>query len=283
VKLIFRVVREPLFHFLLIGVAIFLAFSLLNEPAPDTASDRQIEVTVADVNQMIAQFQGTWRRPPNRDELDGLIDAHIRENILVQEALALSMDKGDAVIERRLSQKMTFLLESAAGAVEPSESDLKAYFEENKTAYTSAPMVAFEQVFFGEFANQGVLDQALLELEGGADPASVGQRTLLPPEMPLSRDIAIDNTFGRGFFGRLLDLEVGKWTVPVPSGFGLHGLRVTERVEGTTPEFDAVRDKVTADYKAYTSEEVSQSIFVEIRAGYDVSLPEAAEIDGLLQ
>ena len=130
-KLVFRIVREPLFHFLLIGMAIFLAYSALNEPTPEAASEKQVEVTVSDVNQMITQFQGAWRRAPNRDELNGLIDAHVRENIMVQEALALSMDKGDAVIERRLSQKMAFLLESAAGAVTPNDDDLKAYFEEN--------------------------------------------------------------------------------------------------------------------------------------------------------
>ena len=144
-------------------------------------------------------------------------------------------------------------------------------------------MIAFEQVYFGEVADQGTLDQALLDLESGTDPTSVGQRTLLPPAMPLSRDTVIDGTFGNGFFGSLSGLEMGKWLVPVQSGFGVHALRITERVDGATPEFEAVRDRVTADYKAFAAEEISRSIYVEIRAGYEVTVPETAEIDGLLQ
>ncbi|MEO9576330.1 MAG: peptidylprolyl isomerase [Tateyamaria sp.] len=282
-KLVVRIIREPLFHFLLIGVAIFLAYSVLNEPSFEAESEKRIEVTVGDINQMIAQFRTAWRRAPNREELGGLIDAHVRENIMVQEALALSMDKGDAVIERRLSQKMAFLLESAAGAVAPTDGDLMAYFEENKAAYASAPMIAFEQVYFGEAADQSMLDQVLLELEGGADPASVGHRTLLPQLMPLSRDVAVDGAFGRGFFGSLVDLEAGKWIAPVRSGFGVHALRVIEHIEGTVPEFEVVRERVTADYKAFIAEELSRSMYVEMRAGYEVTLPETAEIDGLLQ
>ena len=89
-KSIIGIFREPLVHFLLIGLVIFLAFGALNEPIEDATIDAQIEVTANDVSTMVAQFEKAWRRVPTREELDALIEARVRESILVREALALA-------------------------------------------------------------------------------------------------------------------------------------------------------------------------------------------------
>ncbi|MDW3223933.1 MAG: peptidylprolyl isomerase [Paracoccaceae bacterium] len=281
--IIVRVLNEPLVHFLAIGVAIFLIYAALNGPGPDTASGKTVDVTAADVNQMAAQFESTWRRAPTREEMDKLIDAHVRDSILVQEAILLSMDKGDAIIERRLSQKMAFLMESAAVAMTPAEEVLKAFFEENKLSYATAPQIAFEQVYFGEAPEQSELYKGLAALLRGANPTSVGRRTLLPPSVVPSSETTIDGAFGRGFFDALMKMEVGDWVAPVRSGFGVHALRITRRDPGVIPEFDAVRDRVVAEFTASRAKMLSEAMYMEFREGYDVTLPEASEIESVLQ
>ncbi len=281
--LVSRVIREPLVHFLFIGLVVFITYDHLNERPSNSAPGHQIVVTLGDVNKLIAQFEGTWRRTPTRQELDALIEAQVRETILVQEALALSMDQNDAVINQRLSQKMTFLLESAARANTPSDAELRAHFDKNKDDYASMPMISFEQVYFGEAFDGADVERAVIALSGGADPSTFGQRTMLPPRLPISPPAAINGTFGRGFFETLAQSEAGIWTGPVRSGFGVHAVRVLESVPGTIPDFAMVADQVMADYIAASASKLSEAVYADMRARYIVRLPDASDLSEMLR
>ena len=46
----------------------------------------------------------------------GLVDARVREEILYREALTLGLERGDAIVKRRLAQKMEFLAERCLDA-----------------------------------------------------------------------------------------------------------------------------------------------------------------------
>ena len=75
-----KLLREPLLHFLLIGAALFVLYDLQNE---DTVDDsRQIVISQAEIDRMITLWEKKWQRLPTRQELDGLIEAQIREEVL---------------------------------------------------------------------------------------------------------------------------------------------------------------------------------------------------------
>ena len=98
---------EPIVQFLLLGGGLFLLQGMLRPPG--AASGGEIVVSDARVATLAQVFQRTWQRPPTQGELEGLIDDHIREEVLVREALALGLDRDDVIIRRRLRQKMEFL------------------------------------------------------------------------------------------------------------------------------------------------------------------------------
>jgi hypothetical protein len=79
--------REPLVHFLLLGTALFVLDAWLR-PAVPTAAGGEIVVSEARVRNLAQNFARTWQRPPTREELDGLIESHVREEVMVREALA---------------------------------------------------------------------------------------------------------------------------------------------------------------------------------------------------
>ena len=54
------------------------------------------------------------------------MEAQLREEILVREAIALGLDQGDAIIRNRLAQKMTFLTTSVAQSMLPEDEILIA-------------------------------------------------------------------------------------------------------------------------------------------------------------
>lgn len=103
--------REPLFHFLLLGCVFFLLYQLLVDDGGETAGRMQIRISEARIEAIAVGFEKTWQRAPNPSEMDGLLQGFVREEIYYREALALGLDKDDPVLRQRLAQKLRFLLE----------------------------------------------------------------------------------------------------------------------------------------------------------------------------
>ena len=112
--------REPLLHFLLIGLLLFLVYGRVAPPSDD---GNRITVTQADIAALARQFQATWSRPPTPAELDGLVDNHVRDEILFREGTALGLLKDDTVIKRRVRQKLEVLVEEAGRSGVPSDAE----------------------------------------------------------------------------------------------------------------------------------------------------------------
>ncbi len=118
--------REPLLHFLLLGTGLFVLSGFLGEPTP---SDSRVVVTPGHVERLVETWRRTWQRPPTAQELEGLIEDHIKEEILYREAIAMGLDRDDTIIRRRLRQKMEFLAEDIAAQDEPAEEELELFLE----------------------------------------------------------------------------------------------------------------------------------------------------------
>src|SRR5262245_15344646 len=111
--------REPLFRFLLIGLALFACYRALNPEARHRPDNNRIVITDDDIRQLQIAWMAQWRRPPTPDELSGLVRSKVREEILFREAMTLGLDKNDAIIKRRLAQKMEFLADDVSAVPEP--------------------------------------------------------------------------------------------------------------------------------------------------------------------
>ena len=103
-----RILREPLIHFLLGGALLFLLFEWKTRGAPQRPGE--IIVSSARIEVLSRAWARTWQRPPTPDELESIIEEHIREEIYYREALALGLELDDTIIRRRLRQKMTAAL-----------------------------------------------------------------------------------------------------------------------------------------------------------------------------
>lgn len=275
----FRLLREPLFHFFLLGAAVFGLFALVDDTPPPVAAN-VLEVTEDDARRLVAGFEATWHRPPTVEELDHMIGQLVREEVYVREALALGLDRDDAVIRGRLQTKMEFLTESGAEAVQPDDATLAAHLAAHPERFAGGPIVAFEQVLVDEGAAPGQVSEIRASLNGGSAPAEVARPSLLPPLLPLSPRPVVDGTFGTGFFDALAALPQGEWAGPVTSPFGRHLVRVTERREGTVPSLAAIRDRVQQDWRSTIAAQLREERFAAMRARYAVARPNTAEVLG---
>ena len=122
-----KLYKEPLFHFLIIGMMLFVLFSIFNKEESNV-SGNQIVVTAAEIERLSDNWSKKWNRPPTEIELKGLIDSYIKEEVYYREALALGLDQDDTILRRRLMQKMEFLSNDLAELNQPDETALNEYF-----------------------------------------------------------------------------------------------------------------------------------------------------------
>jgi len=117
-----KLLREPLVHFLILGAAIFAAFSFMTRHKTD--KPREIVISQGTLENIVTGFSRTWQRPPTEDELRGLVRDYIREEAAYREALAMGLDRDDTIVRRRLRQKLEFLSDDLASRSVPTDADL---------------------------------------------------------------------------------------------------------------------------------------------------------------
>jgi peptidyl-prolyl cis-trans isomerase C len=88
-----KLFKEPLLHFLLIGAALFGLQALLQPRQLEAPAARRIVISQGDIERLRLTWQMQWQRPPTVEEWQGLVEAHIREEVLYREALALGLDR----------------------------------------------------------------------------------------------------------------------------------------------------------------------------------------------
>ena len=268
-----RLLREPLFQFLIIGGLLFALYTVVSDPAP--APINQIVIEPERVAQLAAGYEAVWRRPPSDDELTALVENFVREEIYYREALALGLERDDTIIRRRLQQKMEFLTDSGAEFLEPDAGELEAYYRANEQRFQDVPSIALEQVFLGQNSTPEGIAAVLVALQSDAeaDPLLLGEHTLLPSKMALSTPTAIDSVFGAGFFNELAQLPEDVWAGPVESGYGVHLVRIRDSRPARVPPLSEVQDAILREWKSAKAVEIRERVYVRLRARYDVMLP----------
>jgi hypothetical protein len=82
-----RLLREPLVHFLAIGVAVFALYGLSDDRSA-TPANNLIVITPQQVERLAEQYEAVWRRAPTEAERVRLIEELVREEVYYREALA---------------------------------------------------------------------------------------------------------------------------------------------------------------------------------------------------
>jgi len=263
-----RWTREPLVHFLAAGAAIFLLLAWRGEEA-DPAS-RTITVTREDRARLALQWERSTGRIPTDAELDALTERHVREEVLYREALRLGLDRDDAVLRKRLANKMDYLAESMADTAPVSEATLAQWLKQHPARFTPDARYGFDQLWF-ETPEEA--EAALGKLGEGAEWTSVGGTISLPPSVRGETRTLLESRYGRQFVRGLDGLAVnGVWRGPLPSGFGWHLVRLTARDPGEVPPLAQVRAAVETDWRAATKARRKDEAYRLLLASYEVEV-----------
>ena len=273
--------REPLFIFFLIGAALFAVDALRSPGGEDTSFE--IRVTEAQIDQLAAAWEGQSNRPPTEQELNGLIQSHITEEILMREAIALGLDQNDTIVRRRLAQKARFLLEDNIEIEGASEDDLEEFFQTNRSAYTIPAIFTFDHIYFSDSAKESELSTRLagvreaLSEDPPQDWRSLGDAFMLSRTIVRQPLKSIARTFGTDFSETLPSLETGSWVGPVTSGLGVHLIRIREKTEERIPEFPEVKGRVAQNYVAQARRSANIERMEDLRGQYTIVIERETE------
>lgn len=267
--------REPLIHFLLIGAVLFFLFQVF-ETRKDKQTNR-IVITNGQIEFLKASFARTRQRVPTEQELQGLIDGFVREEVYYREALALDMDKDDFVVRRRLGQKFELMSDDLAGIKTPSEEELKNFLQTNPELFRIDAQIAFRHVFI-DVAKRGIpaddeaarLLAVLSAKEKATNPDLLGDPLMIPKTFALTPRGEIAKLFGESFSHELEKSKPGQWSGPIQSGYGLHLVRVTEYVAEKLPRLDEIRKNVEWEWAESYRKDLKDSIYEKLREKYTV-------------
>ncbi len=296
--LIKQAAREPLLHFLLLGLCLFLAYGSLNPNNTETDQDR----IVVDRDTLLTYMQyrakafdakraGQQLEAMPSERRQQLIDSYIREETLYREAKALQLDKNDSVARQRMIQQMRYLMQSMITAsIELTEDELQAYQEKYAERYAEPAKTTFTHVFFSTAGRsddeaQQLAKQQLAELNQQQIPfhkaLGFGERFLYHRNYVQKEADFIASHFGETLQAAVSALPTSEteWQGPYPSPYGYHLVLVVQQTPEYHPTFDEVKSRVAQDLMQERRQQQVDRAIAQMIERYDVevSVDSAAE------
>ena len=278
-----KLIKEPLFQFLLIAFVLLLAERLISGNA---YNDDQYHIRIDD--QVLVDYMQLRAKAFNKaeavralnamseDKRQQLVDDYIREEVLFREALALNLDNNDQLIRRRLIQKMEYLSQGFYDDIPvPSEADLTHFYQQNMELYRQPAEITFTHVFFkakqadrknSQAAALKLLDQLNKQNVPFENAPRYGERFLFNRNYVNREADEIASHFGENFQQQLFTLQVSNnWQGPILSDYGWHLVLIKKITASYIPDLEQISATVLADltrnqHQARLSQAVDQLI-----------------------
>jgi hypothetical protein len=277
-----RLARDPLTHFVVAGGLLFAAWSAFAPEAAPPADPTRIELTMDDMRQMAIVQLSQGRPLPDAAELHALAEEEAMQRILAREAVALGLDRGDEIIERRLAQKMDFLLADLASLEPPAPDELAAWYAANAERFTLPPRASFRHVYFspdgrGDAGARAAAEAALADVAGlpvdAPELSGLGDRFMFQAFYGGRTPEQVAKDFGPGFADALFASHPGAWVGPIRSGYGWHLVRIDTLEPSRIPAIEEIEADVRAAWTGERYREIRQRAAEEMRARYTVVIP----------
>lgn len=263
-----RLLGEPLVHFLVLGALVFAFYR--------PGDERRIFVSAAEQERLATIWAGEAGRAPDARDVNGLIAAHVEEEVLTREATRLGLDEGDTIIRRRLAQKMRFTLEGLRDLDDPAEAELADWYEQNEDRFALPATVTFRHVYFSPDRRGASLDAdagaARAAILAGGDWRTFGDPFMLQRAYAdIDRD-ALARLFGDAFADRLFARADTGWHEPVGSAFGLHLVDLQDRTPARTRPLEDIRDEVIAAWRDEAARAADARAIADLVGRYEIEI-----------
>ncbi|PKH88683.1 peptidyl-prolyl cis-trans isomerase [Colwellia sp. Bg11-28] len=273
-----KLITEPLVHFLVIAILLFIIFEQLNaqDDNPNT-----ITISQGRIEQIKQNFLTRWNRAPLAKELENATLHYAVNEMYIREARALNMDRGDKVIDRRLRQKIEFLIEDLVTTKEPNNTELMQFYQQHIENYQTQPLLSFQQVHLSIDGNHDELQQKIvlqqLSIKQGKTPQ--GDLKLLPYQVTNKDSVQIDRLFGKSFSKQLIHAPLSSWSGPIESSHGVHFVLIEQRSPAVNKAFESIKSTVLADWQYKNLQSAKASFEERLLKSYTIAQESAAKAE----
>lgn len=227
------------------------------------------------------------RDPLSEADRRHVLDRLIEEELLVQRAVELGIDRTDPVVRNTLVSAMIETIVAGVGQREPSAEDVASFYEQNRDFFARTDRYWVRQLRFsvrdpetGELDEDGArakAEEASNRLRGGEKLSAVGRQLGAGGVLPLP-DGYLPAAKLREYLGptparRATQMQTGDVSEPVRGGSAWHVLQMVERVTSPPLPLEDVESQVRAEMRRRAGDESLRAYLDQLRADAEVRLP----------
>ena len=256
-------------------------------PANAAASVNGTVIRPEEYDRAVAAFASDRREPIGPDDRRHVLDRMLDEELLVQRGLELGLARHDRRVRGDIVSAVIDLVVSQADGGDPSDDEVRAFYEANRDYFSRTERLLVQQVFVraaplrSEDEARARAGQAAQRLRGGESLDSVKQ-TLGDSEIaPVPRDLLpvakLEEYLGPTATRAAQELEVGAASDPQRSASGYHVLVLLDRAPGAAPALADVSDEVRAELRRRAGERALRTYLDDLRGQADVRVRQGRE------
>jgi hypothetical protein len=270
-----KIMTDPLIHFSLLGLLIYFVYLGVATPKHNA---NYILVSEGKIKQLSIMYKKIWQRSPSPDELNNLIQAHVREQVAYHEGLALGLDKNDIVIIRRVQQKLDFIAEESIKRPPASDSVLTDYLNRNPEGFIKETRYTLRHIFFDktQHSDQAHSKAKTLHTSLTKNPnkniGKMGERYVFKPYYTSKTTSDFSRIFGKKFSDKLAHLSPNIWQPPLDSEFGSHLIYIEHIEHAPTPKLSEIRADVIREWEHSLRKKSSDDFYQKLLAKYDITI-----------
>lgn len=269
-------IHQPLVHFLLIGVLLFFVYYQVN---PDALIKDSIVINDDQVERMVLVFQKEWNRSPTEEEMKGLLNRYLQQEVYYRKALHMNLDQNDEIIRRRLEQKLRFVTSDLANLTQPTNEELRKFYITNKQKYLNPKKITFSHIYFNTDKRKDAEKDAKAVLNNlKTKDTNILSITQKGDPFPFASQIDslsatdIDKSMGDGFSVSLEKMPLGKWSGPILSGYGYHLVFVQCIKSNSEKDFGSIKEELMRDYHYMLQNDYNNKLFDAYKKDFSIVL-----------
>lgn len=247
--------KEPLVHFILLGAMLFLWHSVWearqqSEDYTVTISEQKLDaVYQKNLDRKIVRRQLEPGAALSDADKEKLRTEYIHNQILVREAQRMGLGQNDETVERRLLQKMHYMISEKSKPSQPSEAELKAYFDANPSRFMTPERRSYREIFLDEkiYAEDLASKIKDIEITLKGNPAwwpDLGEMISGDKNTFTNTQNELTRKYGREFSGAVFTLEPETWSGPIPSPDGVHFIYIEKIAPERPTNYEEVKHRI---------------------------------------
>lgn len=274
-RLISKLIREPFIHFLLLGSCLYAAATLHAR----MTTPHRIVVSDAITSRITERYKQQFGALPSPERLAYLIDKYVQDEALYRRGVEMGLGNDDEIVRRRIIQKMEFIGEGDSDPGEPTEQQLRAYFQAHGARYRVPGRISFNHIYFSaDRDSEKVAHSRAIAMLGRLNASPVlspvtSSGDAFPDRLnfALADQAEITRTFGQGgFVQALFSSPVGRWSGPIRSNYGWHIVWVQALEAPHAADFATVAEDVRTDWRKERETVLKQEMLNRIVGQYEV-------------